>query len=411
VRVCLVSQQYPPETAAGGIGAHTLTKAERLVELGHSVHVLTTTWRPGPDLRSDDVDGIVVHRMRPPAVFADITETAPYWLGQSWLVFAHLRALEQRFAFDLINFAEFGSEGYVYQLDRDPRDSPTVAVHMHGPLMLLAERIGWPEEGSELHRVGGHMEAETIRLADGLLSSSAATADFAAAHYGVDRGAIDVVHCGVDLDVFSPVPAAGSGREIRRVLFVGNVSPQKGIVTAFEAVMRLRARYPTLVLTVVGRDHLSLGRRLLRRAEEAGAADALELVGHVADRQTLAAYYREADVLCGPGKFECGPVIVNVEAMACGCPVVTGDSPGAAEAVVQGETGFLVPGGDLEATVSALDRVLGDAQLRARLGEQARRHVEGYFGEEQYIARVLAAYERTRERSLRPPRAADRDRR
>jgi glycosyltransferase involved in cell wall biosynthesis len=401
VRVCLVSQQYPPETSAGGIGAHTLTKAEALSRLGHAVHVLTTTWDPGPDLRSEDVDGVVVHRMPSPASFADVNETTPYWLGQSWLVFAHLRALEQRYGFDLINFAEFGSEGYVYQLDRHPLDSPAVAVHMHGPLMLLAQRIGWPEQGSELHRVGGRMEAETIRLADGLLASSATTADFAADHYGVDRGAIDVVHCGVDLDVFAPASDPGRRTETRSVLFVGNVSVQKGVVTAFEAVLRLRARYPTLVLTVVGRDHLGLGRELAQRAEAAGAADALSLVGHVADRHALAAYYQAADVLCSPGKFECGPVIVNVEAMACGCPVVTGDNPGAAEAVVDGETGFLVPGGDVEATAAALDRVLGDADLRARLGNRARRHVEDYFGEEQYVRRVLAAYEGILERPRR----------
>jgi glycosyltransferase involved in cell wall biosynthesis len=243
------------------------------------------------------------------------------------------------------------------------------------------------------------MEAETIRLADGLLSSSRTTADFAAAYYGIDRDAIDVVHCGVDLDIFRPAPTRRASDDRPVVLFVGNVAVQKGIQAAFEAVMRLRTRYPGVVLRVVGRDHAGLGKRLRRRAEEAGAADAVEFVGHVDDRRELAEHYRAASVLCGPAKFECGPVIVNAEAMACGCPVVVGDNPGAAEAVIDGETGYLVPPGDVQATASALDRILGDAGLRARIGEQGRRHVEGYFGQDQYVARVLAAYERTIERS------------
>jgi glycosyltransferase involved in cell wall biosynthesis len=399
MRICLVSQQYPPETGGGGIGVETLTKAVKLTELGHTVHVLSATWKAGPGVRKEDVDGVVVHRMQSIDRTVSVAETPTHWIGHSWSVFAHLRALQGEYQFDLINFPEFGAEGYVYQLDRDQWTWTPVAVHMHGPLMLLAERIGWPAPGSGLHRVGGHMEAETIRLADGLLSSSATTADFAASHYGIDRDAIDVVHCGVDLDIFRPPAALRPPDERPVVLFVGNVATQKGIRTAFEAVMRLRARYRDLVLRVVGRDLAGFGKRLRRRAEEAGEADAIEFVGHLDDRRELAEHYRAASVLCGPAKFECGPVIVNVEAMACGCPVVVGDNSGAAEAVIDGETGYLVPPGDVEATARALDRVLGDADLRARIGEQGRRHVEGYFGQDQYVARVLGAYERTIERS------------
>jgi glycosyltransferase involved in cell wall biosynthesis len=85
--------------------------------------------------------------------------------------------------------------------------------------------------------------------------------------------------------------------------------------------------------------------------------------------------------------------------MACGCPVVAADNGGTPEAVVDGVTGLLVPAKDVDATAAALERVLGDPALRAHLAEQARRQVVGYFGTEQYIGRVLAAYERTIERS------------
>jgi glycosyltransferase involved in cell wall biosynthesis len=81
--------------------------------------------------------------------------------------------------------------------------------------------------------------------------------------------------------------------------------------------------------------------------------------------------------------------------MACGRPVIAVAHGGPPEAIVDGQTGFLVPARDVEATTAALDRVLGDPLLRRRLGEQARRHVEGYFGTDAFAARVLAAFERT----------------
>jgi glycosyltransferase involved in cell wall biosynthesis len=397
VRVCLVSQEYPPESGKGGIGTQTLTKARLLKERGHDVHVLSSTVKPGPALQTGDEDGVTVHRLQPPTVNVAVFERAPYWLGYSWLVFTHLRELEQRLTFDLIHFPEHGAEGFVYQLDRSTWAWTPIVVQLHGPLMLLQQQTGWPDEGSDLFRIGAQMEADTIRLADGLLSSSTTSADFAAERYGVDRASIEIVYAGIDLEVFRPGPAPSADRPV--VAFVGNVTLAKGLETAFEAVMSLRERYPGIQLKVIGEGRDVFRDRLVRRAEEAGAPAALEFTGFVADRAELAEHLRGATVLCGPATFECGPVLANLEAMACGCPVVAGNSAGAAEGMIDGETGFLVPPGDVEATAAALDRVLGDPELRARLSERGRRHVEANFSLSQYIGRVQRGYERAIERS------------
>ena len=399
MRICLVSQQFPPESARGGIGTQTWNKAEALTRLGHVVHVLCCARGEGPELRTEEAAGVFVHRLQRPGRAAGVNEDETYWLGYSWEVFRHLRALEQQYSFDLINFAEHAGEGYVYQLDRAPWAWTPVVVQLHGPLALFAEWMGWPEAGSDLYRVGTHMEEMTIGLADGLMASSAHIADFASDHYGIPRETIDVVHCGVDLELFKPDPRPGPEEGPPIVLFAGNVVESKGVVTVFEAVMRLRAKYPEIVLAILGPDEDELGAELREQAEELGAGANLELLGFVAERASLPPHYRRASVLCAPSKHEAGVGQVYVEAMACGCPVIAADNGGPPEAIVDGETGFLVPARDVEATTAALDRVLGDAQLRRRLGEQARRHVESYFGLEQYIGRVLTAYEHTIDRS------------
>jgi glycosyltransferase involved in cell wall biosynthesis len=397
LRVCLVSQEYPPARGKGGIGTHTLTKAKLLTQRGHEVHVLSTSVKPGPALQTAEEDGVVVHRLQPPTAGLAVTQTAPYWLGYSWLVFTHLRALEQRFVYDLIHFAEYGGEGFVYQLDRSPSAWTPVAVQLHGPLMLLHERAGWPEEDSDLYRVGRRMEADTIRLADGLLSSSATSADFAAEHYGIDRASIEVVYAGIDLDVFRPGSPPPTEQPI--VVFVGNLSMAKGARTALDAVLRLRERHPGIRLRMIGDGREVFRDRLVRHAENAGAPEVVEFTGFVADRAELADHLRGAAALCAPAGVEGGPVLSNLEAMACGCPVVAGNNAGTAEGVIDGETGFLVPPDDLEATAAALDRVLGDPGLRARLSERGRRHVEDNFGLDRYIERVLHGWERTVRRS------------
>ena len=355
------------------------------MHLGHTVHVLACAGRPGPELRTNESNGVLVHRIQPP----DEASGAAYWLGYSWLVYRQLRALERQYDFDVIVFPEYGAEGYVYLLDRDPWAPTPVVVHLHCGIALLAERIGWPESGSDLLRVGTHMEETTIRLADGLTSSSSNIADFTADYYDVPRDAIDVVHSGIDLNLFRPAPAPAKGvRPI--VLFVGNVAENKGVVTAFEAVRRLRERYPDVVLQILGPDDDGLGARLAREGESW-----IELLAFVDDPIEMPGHYRRASVLCAPSQHEGGVGIVYLEAMACGLPVVAAANGGTLESVVDGETGYLVPAGDVEATAAALDRILGDPTVRRDLGEAARRHVEGYFGNDQYVERLLPVLERT----------------
>jgi hypothetical protein len=147
MRICLVSQEFPPDTARGGIGSQNWNKAHALAERGHQVHVLSAAARGGPELSSHVVDGVTVHRMRPPDAETPVYEQATYWLGYSWAVLRHLHALAAEAPFDVLDFAEYGAEGFAYQLDRGPWSWMPVVVQLHGPLAMFVDRIGWPEPG------------------------------------------------------------------------------------------------------------------------------------------------------------------------------------------------------------------------------------------------------------------------
>ena len=398
MKVLLASQHYPPETARGGIGTQTWNKAHALTALDHTVHVLSCATDGRAREQVTDA-GIHVHRVPGPGAeegheFPVYGESA-YWLGYTWGLLPELNRLIDTVQPDVIDFPEYGAEGFAYQLDRSPGNWVPVVVQLYAPLELLAENMGWPEPGPFLE-LGAFMERTSIRLADGLTACSANIADFVARRYDVDRASIEVVYCGVDAETFRP---AGNGHRSDRptVLFVGNVAPSKGVEAVFDAVLRLRSRYPDILLRIAGPGN-GLAEDLANRASQAGATENVEIDGFVG-REALPELYRQADVFCSPAQYEGGVATVFCEAMACGCPVVASTAGGAPEAVLEGETGLLVPPLDVDAVETALDRILGDAELRARMGESARQRVEELFAMDKCIDRVLAEYERAIERS------------
>src|SRR2546423_8965364 len=116
MRICLVSQEYPPETAHGGIGTQTYLKAHGLAALGHEVHVIS---------RSDDEkthlsDDGPVRVTRVPGLEGRLEVHAPVvdWLTYSTQVAAAVADLHARRPLDLVEFPEWGCEGYVHLLNR-----------------------------------------------------------------------------------------------------------------------------------------------------------------------------------------------------------------------------------------------------------------------------------------------------
>lgn len=397
MRICLVSQEYPPETARGGIGTQTWNKAHTLARLGHTVHVLSCSRRSGLNLRTETEAGVTLRRMPPPGEETrrdfPVYTSATYAVGYTWNVLRHLHHLMRTTEFDVIDFAEYGAEGFAYQLDRTAWNWAPVVVQLHAPLAMLAECLNWPPKDGDMYRVGTFMEGISIERADALMACSANIADFTADFYGVPRERIDVVHCGVDAETFRPGDEKERVGDRPTVLFVGNIANNKGVKTVVAAVLRLRSKYPNIRLQILGTGDDGLREDLRRWAHRSGAAANIEFHGFV-ERSALPDFYRRANVFCSPALYEGGVANVYLEAMACGCPVIASIAGAAPEAVTDGETGVLVPPEDEGAVAAALDQILGNEFLARQMGEAARRRVNDYFAMDKYIVRVLSNYRR-----------------
>jgi phosphatidylinositol alpha-1,6-mannosyltransferase len=190
---------------------------------------------------------------------------------------------------------------------------------------------------------------------------------------------------GVDEKTFHP----GSGGAVVRarlgladrpvVVCVSRLVPRKGQDTLILAMPRILREVPDAALLIVGGGPYRTD--LERLAERTGVAAAVRFTGPV-PWQDLPAHFGAGDVFAMPCRTRRGGLdveglgIVYLEASATGLPVVAGDSGGAPDAVLDGETGWVVRGGSPEQAAERILTLLRDPELRARMGRRGREWVE-----------------------------------
>ena len=187
----------------------------------------------------------------------------------------------------------------------------------------------------------------------------------------------EILYPGTHPDRFTPpaTPAAGPPA----LLTVARLVPRKGIDTVLQSLPLLLVQYPDLQYWIVGSGPARAS--LAQQAQELGLSHAVRFMDEVSESE-LPEFYRRATVFVMPARadYHAGSVegfgIVYLEASASGLPVVAGNSGGASEAVIENETGLLVPPDDPPALTQALSRLLDDAAMRQRMGRAGRRWVD-----------------------------------
>lgn len=210
---------------------------------------------------------------------------------------------------------------------------------------------------------------------------------------GFPAGRLRVLPNGIDI---GPRPAPGSREDARRRLGIGTeaplvgtaarLDPVKGLETLVAAFDRLRGARPDARLLVLGDgpERSALEADIARR----GLGAAVTLAGHRGDVRDL---LPALDLYVNSSTYE-GVSLTILEAMAAEVAVVATAVGGTPEVVADGETGRLVPPRDADALFLAIDTLLGDAALRARLAGAGRRRAEERFDFERMMSMYRQAY-------------------
>jgi len=186
-------------------------------------------------------------------------------------------------------------------------------------------------------------------------------------------------------DTPAPLPERPWRQEL---LFVGRFSKQKGLFSLLQALRLLLDAGKRPRLTLVGEGELKAA--LKQKADKLGIRDRITFAGFI-PASALARFYRACDVFVLPSLYE-GLCKVLVEAALCGAPTVTTRVVGAAEMIVDGETGLLVPPDDSPALAAAISR-LDDDPARARaMGEKARLSARQLFDYERIMDKTAGLW-------------------
>jgi glycosyltransferase involved in cell wall biosynthesis len=349
VNILLVNWQDRANPHAGGAEIHLFEIFARLTAAGHRVRLVCSGWSGAPPTAR--IDGIDIQRvggrdsfalLGRRAVHRALTAERPDILVEDINKLPLFLASRTRVPFCAIVPHLFGTTAFA------EASWPIAAT------VWAAERpLPWA-----YRRAGFHAISESTR--DDLVAR------------GVPLERVRVIHPGVDSRLYRPGPA-GRRSASPSFLYVGRLKRYKGIGFAIRALAIARRRRPDLRLEIAGTgDHRA---ELEQLAASLGLERSVVFHGFVSEE-------RKIDLMRGawanvfPSPKE-GWGITVIEAAACATPSIASDSPGLRDSVCHGETGFLVPHGDIHALAARMLELTDSPPLVARLGDRARRFAEG----------------------------------
>ncbi len=212
------------------------------------------------------------------------------------------------------------------------------------------------------------------RFATHLIANSRAMRDDMMQTFRAPPEKIEIIH-----SLFHDPPYDPSRPRERRVVFVGRMSPSKGIDVLLHALVKVEQACPGLTAEFIG-DGPERGR-CEALADALGIGGMCRFMGAV-PIDTVYERLSSAALQVTPSIHEAFGNI-NVEGHSVGLPVVASDVDGISEVILDGETGILVPPGDRDALADAIIEMMRDDEMRERFGRAARAHFEREFSMKQ----------------------------
>lgn len=344
MRIVVLNWRDPRHPEAGGAELHLLEILKRCVRDGDQVAWLAEAFPGAP--AEDAVEGIRIVR-------------AGAWYNAHLALGALYRARFRRERVDLV----------VEDINKVPFFTPLFA---RAPVLAVVPHLF----GATVFREASLPVGAVVWAHEALLPIVYRRTPFLAisestrddlVRRGIARERISVVRCGLDQGAYAVTNPPEKRGPV--VAFLGRLRKYKGAQLVLRALPAVLAAAPEARLDVIGDGPYR--PELERLAERLGVSARVRFLGALSHQAKVAAL-NEAQVATCPSPKE-GWGLTVIEANACGAPVVASRSPGLVESVREGETGILVPHGDVAALAAGIARLLGDRAERLRMADAGRR--------------------------------------
>jgi glycosyltransferase involved in cell wall biosynthesis len=361
MRICLVNAFFHPYI--GGTEKHMYELGRRLARK-EEVHALTCLLE---DTKAEEnVKGVHVHRIPARFIKAPLIYPPP-------LVFAPgvkdaVTLLDGEYDFDIFHLHGRWFTDFAYVAKYAKKNGKKFCLTLHNARPLgISPMVG--ALGTMFDWFSG---VRTIKAADRIVAVSASVKEDISHYRGVDRDKIEVIHNGVDIEVFKPSKPILRDKYAEGFdnvfLFLGRLIEQKGLPYLIDATKEVIKDYPSTRLLVVGRGKLK--GALEARVRKEGLQKHIVFPGFV-DEKTLPSLYSSCDAYVLPSLWEVLPISL-LEALSCGAPLIASDAGGNPEVVENGVNGFIFEKRNTNQLAEEMKTLANDPALRKRMARKSR---------------------------------------
>lgn len=398
MKIAIVSREYPPDSAWGGVATGYYNLAQGLAQQGNQVHIICQAVGKPRDYMDE---GVLVHRVgtnpKRYSAIGRINFTLHAWLK--------LREITKKYGIEVVETPYWSAEGFLYSLRRQT------------PLVVRSQSSA--HESIKTGTYSGKRELTKLRILSWLADFTAKRADRIVAdsklNYNevinrlhINPAKIEVVYQATDTQRYKPAPSnlrdeLGIVSGVPAVLFAGRLESKKGVHILCQAIPDIVQSVPSTRFILVGRDTNSapdggsFKDYITKRAKGHGFVENLMFIDFLsADK--LIQLYSACDLFVLPSLEESFG-IVTIEAMACGKPVVatcTGIAPELKPLALKGLE--VVPLGDAQKLAEAVIAMLSlTEEDKRQIAKENRELVEERFSIPVWVDKMITVYNKVLE--------------
>jgi len=388
MHICLLTQEYPPETNWGGIATYSLDMAEALQQLGHQVSVIALSTEDYE--YTNEQTSITVYRIKPSwAKYYSIPgfrHIYKYYNAYPWRVFQQLKKIHRQKPIDIIETPNLHGEALFWQLF-GPKIPVVVRLHSSSRHNRTLDKNPYTTAA----KIDFWHEKIALRKASGISAVSQCIVNY---NKDLIPSRVPLRIIGNPLALNEVPPKLGAKEQPPIILYVGRLSQRKGFPTLVKAIPHILKQNSQVTFTIAGKDGVApQGGSMWGWAQNmlANYSHKIHFLGML-NRKEVTQQYQRASVVVFPTRFE--PFgYISLEAMAHATILVASNLDGPAEVVKHEQTGLLFEPDNEEDLARMVNKALSANFPREEIQKAAWLHVKNHYSQSVIAQKTEAFYQ------------------